>query len=156
MSTSDDVFGSGATAVRHLDAVFLWVGGIVTAAVAAFVTVASALVLRVMLHLQVLGGSTHDPMLDGSLGRYAAGAALVTLAATALLNVLLLSAVDPFRVFSWIAGASIVLALVAPFLDDQTIAMNVGTALVNLVVGATVLTLLESSSAASIRSYADR
>jgi hypothetical protein len=89
--------------------------------------------------------------LPGSFAlRYAVTAAVPALLATALAHLLLATTPRP-RSFSWIVGLATVVGVVLPFTLDGTTAGRLTTAVVDLVVGLAVLSLLSSVMATSLR-----
>jgi hypothetical protein len=134
-----------------LDLARLWSGGVATAIVAGLVALVGVLVSRWLFHLPVLA-----PRRDGAYGDVhttsfvliAAGAALV---ATALLNLLLLSTPRPLMFFGWIVGLATVLGVVFPFSTGAALGAKVATALVDLVIGFAIGSLLSAVGGRSAR-----
>jgi uncharacterized protein YhhL (DUF1145 family) len=129
----------------------VWAGGIATAVVAALIIVAGVYIARDILNIPVLA-----PKAAGSLGNsttavYAVVAAGGALLATALLHVLLLGAPRPLRFFTWIAGLAVVLAVVVPFSEQAELQSKVATAVINLVAGVAVISLLTGTGHAALQ-----
>jgi hypothetical protein len=74
------------------------------------------------------------------------------LLATGLLHVLLLGAPRPLRFFTWIAGLGLVLAVASPFTQLATWQSKVATAVINLVAGAAVISLLTGTGHSAVQS----
>jgi hypothetical protein len=77
-----------------------------------------------------------------------AGAALV---ATALAHLLLVSTPRPLAFFSWIIGLATVLAVLVPFSTSAPLGAKVATALVDLVLGIAIGSLINSVAARSLQ-----
>jgi len=118
--------------------------------VAALVVIAGVYIARDILNIPVLA-----PKAAGSLGNsttavYAVIAAGGALLATALLHVLLLGAPRPVRFFTWIAGLALVLAVAVPFSEQAELQSKVATAVINLVAGLAVISLLTGTARAAV------
>jgi hypothetical protein len=126
-----------------VDAGRLWAGGAATAVVAALVAVVGVLIGEGVLDVDMV----EPPLLPvgGSLAaRYAVTAALLALAATALAHLLAVTAPRPGAFLSWIVGLVTVVGVVLPFTLEGSVAGSLTTAIVDLVIGLAVLTLLRS------------
>jgi hypothetical protein len=139
-----DVFGAeyGRPAV---DAGKLWAGGLATAVVAALVTVAGIVVSRGLFHVPVLAPKGEGVWGDASTGWYAFGAAMVSLAATGLMHVLLLFTPRPLLFFGWIAALATVVAVLVPLSLGGDLAPRMATAGLNLVLGIAIGSLVAGS-----------
>lgn len=134
-----------------VDAGKLWSGGVATAVVAALVALVGVLVCRWLFGIPLLA-----PKSDGAYGDvhttdlvlFAAAAALV---ATALLHLLLLSTPRPTTFFGWIIGLATVLAVLLPFSTSAPLTAKLATAVVDLVLGIAIGSLLNGVAARSIR-----
>jgi hypothetical protein len=129
----------------------LWGGGVATAIVAALVALVGVLVSRWLANIPLLA-----PMHDGAYGDVhtttlvlvVAAAALV---ATGLLHLLLLSTPRPTLFFGWIIALATVLAVVLPFTTTAPLAQQAATAVVFLLIGVAIGTLLTGVGARSVR-----
>jgi Family of unknown function (DUF6069) len=129
----------------------LWSGGVATAVVAGLVALVGVLVARWLFNIPLLA-----PERDGAFGDahttavvlVAAGAALL---ATGLLNLLLLSTPRPLTFFGWIVGLATVLVVIVPFKTSAALSAKAATAVVALVIGIAIGTLLSGAAARSIR-----
>jgi len=131
--------GSGWT----VDAARLWAGGAATAAVAALVAVVGVIVTENAFGVEMV----HPPLLPigGSfLLRYAVTAAVLALASTGLLHLLVLTTPRPAAFFSWIVGLATVVGVVLPLAADGSIAGRLSTAVVDLIIGLCIMSLLRS------------
>jgi len=135
----------------QVDAGKLWPGGLATAVVAGLVALVGVLVCRWLFGIPLLA-----PKSDGAYGDVhttalvlvAAAAALV---ATALAHLLLLSTPRPLTFFSWIIGLATVLAVLLPFSTSAPLTAKVATAVVDLVLGVAIGSLISGVAARSVR-----
>jgi Family of unknown function (DUF6069) len=135
----------------QVDAGKLWPGGVATAVVAGLVALVGVLVCRWLFGIPLLA-----PKSDGAYGDVhttdlvllAAAAALV---ATALAHLLLLSTPRPLTFFGWIIGLATVLAVLLPFSTAAPLTAKVATAVVDLVLGVAIGSLISGVAARSVR-----
>jgi hypothetical protein len=90
------------------------------------------------------------PVGDSFAVRYALTAALLALVATAVAHVLAVTTPRPRAFFSWLIGLATLAGVVLPFALEGTFGGRVATALTNLVIGLSVLSLLSSVLARTI------
>jgi hypothetical protein len=143
MTEIDDGGGSPRRRVV-VNAARLWAGGFATAVVAGLVVVVGLLICRSILHINVLG-----PWRAGALGTdrttsYIVSAFVIGLAATALLHLLLLLAPQPIMFYGWIIALGTLAAVLTPFASENGWRSQASLAVINLVVGLAVGTLLPS------------
>ena len=134
----------------QVDAGRLWAGGLATAAVAALIAVVGVLLAQGALDITMV----QPPLIPipGSFPlRYAVTAAVLALLATALAHLLVATTPRPRSFFSWIVGLATVVGVVLPFTLDGTTAGRLATAVVDLVIGLAVLSLLSSVMARALR-----
>jgi hypothetical protein len=137
---------SAASPLRRqptLDAGRLWAGGAATAVVAALIALVGVLIGEGLFDVEMV----HPPLLpigDSFWLQYACTAALLALVATALAQLLATTTPRPRAFFGWVVGLATVVGVVLPFTLDGTLAGQVTTALVNLVIGVSILSLLSS------------
>ncbi len=129
----------------------LWAGGAATAIVAALAVVAGVLIARGVLGVPVLAPAAAGNFGDSSTAVYALLAAGCALLATGLLHVLLLGAPRPLSFFVWIAGLADVIVAAAPFTQPAPLASKIFTAIINIVVGVAVITLLSGVGRSAAR-----
>jgi hypothetical protein len=135
----------------RVDAGKLWPGGVATAVVAGLVALVGVLVCRWLFGIPLLA-----PKSDGAYGDVhttdlvllAAAAALV---ATALAHLLLLSTPRPLTFFGWIIGLATVLAVLVPFSTAAPLTAKAATAVVDLVLGVAIGSLISGVAARSVR-----
>ena len=124
-----------------VDAGRLWAGGAATALVAALIALVGVLVCQRVFDV-VMVEPPLVPIGDSFAVRYAITAAVLALLATALGHLLLVTTPRPQSFFSWIVGLATLAGVVLPFALDGTLAGQVATGCVNLVIGLAVLSLL--------------
>jgi uncharacterized integral membrane protein len=142
MVEPDDLDIDGPVSRQQLNAGRLWAGGVATAVVAALVVIAGVYIAQSILGVAVLA-----PKAAGSLGSsttaiYAVVAAAAALLATGLLHILLLETPRPLSFFTWITGLADLILVVAPFSQPAALTSKVFTAVINLVAGVAVISLL--------------
>src|ERR1700731_3877490 len=135
----------------HVDPGRLWAGGVATAVVAALVVVAGVLITRGVLGIPVLAPKTANNFGNSSTAVYALLAAGAALLATALLHVLLLGTPRPFAFFAWITVLADVTVAAAPFTQPAPLASKIFTAIINIIVGVAVISLLSGVGRSAIR-----
>jgi len=134
-----------------VDAGRLWAGGVATAIVACLIGLVGVLVARWLLGIALLA-----PKHDGAYGDVHTtglllGIAAAALAATLLMHLLLLSTPRPLSFFGWIIGLATVLAVVIPFTTSAPLDAKAATAVVVVVLGLAIWTLLSGVGARSVR-----
>lgn len=129
----------------------LWAGGVATALVAALIVVAGVLLGRGLFGVAVLAPKGAGVWGDASTGWYALGAATLSLAATALMHLLLLFTPRPMLFFGWVLTLGTVTAMLAPFVTDQDLGSRLYTAGLNLVIGVAIGSLIAGSARAAMR-----
>jgi len=134
-----------------LDATRLWTGGLATAAVAALVALVGTLVIRVLVEYAPVGTSTAHAIAGGNAGLLCLFAALAALAATGIAHLLVISTPDPLSYLGWIIGLSTAAAVVVPLLGGLPMAAAVAIAIVNLVIGLAIGSLIVGAAAAAYR-----
>ncbi|RNL81595.1 DUF6069 family protein [Halostreptopolyspora alba] len=135
---------------RQLNVARLWSGGLATAVVAGLVILVGALVVRGVLGIPVLAPEEAGYFGDAGTGVYAVMAALAAMVATGLLHLLVISAPRPQGFFGWIVGLATTVAVVSPFAQVASLPSQIATALINLVAGVAIATLLSSVASGSI------
>jgi Family of unknown function (DUF6069) len=126
-----------------VDAGRLWAGGAATAVVAALVALVGVLIGNAVLDVKMVAPPLL-PIGDSFAVRYALTAVALALVATGLAHVLVLTTPRPRAFFSWIVGLSTLVGTVLPFAADGSIGGKLATALVDLVLGLCILSLLSS------------
>jgi cytochrome b561 len=129
----------------------LWAGGVATAVVAALVAVVGILLARGVFDVPVLAPEGEGVWGDADTGKYALYAALAALVATGLLHVLLIATPRPLQFFGWIITLATVAAALAPLAINGSTSSKLATALINLVVGIAIGTLLSAAARSAMR-----
>ena len=129
----------------------LWAGGVATAVVAALIALVGILIARWLFTIPILA-----PRRDGAWGNastvgYVLAAAGGALVATAILHLLLLTTPRPQVFFGWIIGLATLVAVVFPFSTTAPLDEKVATAVVNLILGIAIGTLLSGVAGRAVR-----
>jgi hypothetical protein len=151
MAVPDDMSSREPEGHRSLATDRLWAGGVATAVVAALVVVAGVFIARRVLGIPVLAPRSVGNLGSSTTAIYAALAAACTLLATGLLHVLLLATPSPLRFFGWIMALAGVIAVAAPFAQPASLPSKVFTAVINLVAGVAVISLLSGVGSSALR-----
>lgn len=141
---------NGTTRVRP-DSVQFWAGGFATAVVAALIALVGVLVCRWTLNIPILAPSSDGAWGSVHTGEFVVAAALIAIAATGLLYLLLLGTPQPFLFFRWIMGLITVVAVVYPFSTGAPLTQKGATAVVDLVLGIAIMSLLTAVAARASR-----
>lgn len=142
--------GAGAIRVRP-DAAQFWAGAAATAVVAALIALVGILVSRWALNIPILAPTGDGAWGNAHTGEYVLLAALVALVAAAVLYLLELGAPAPRVFFGWIMGLATLAAVVYPFSTSAPLEQKAATAIVNLILGVAIASLLSAVSARAIR-----
>ncbi|HSZ38865.1 MAG TPA: DUF6069 family protein [Trebonia sp.] len=126
-------------------------GGFATAIVAALIALVGVLVCRWTLGIPILAPSSEGAWGSVHTGEFVLGAALIALAATAVLYLLMLSTPQPFLFFRWIMGLATLAAVVYPFSTGAPLNQKAATAIVVLVLGIAITSLLTATAARAMR-----
>jgi hypothetical protein len=129
-----------------IDARGLWSGGMATALVAALIALVGILVCRWLCGIPILAPHQDGAWGDASTAWYTLGAAGLALAATAIMHLLLLTTPRPRVFFSWIIALATVIAFVFPFSTSAPLSQEVATAIVNLVLGVAIGSLINGTA----------
>jgi hypothetical protein len=144
--------GPGGPATRPTVAAgTLWAGGFATAVVAALAYTVGVVITRVLFDIPVLAPERDGALGDSTTWQLAVVAFGVALLATALMHLLLVVTPRPYSFFAWIMGLAVVLVTVMPFAQDAPTSSQIATAIINLVVGATITSLVRGVAARAIR-----
>jgi drug/metabolite transporter (DMT)-like permease len=137
---------------RRFSVVRLWAGGFAVALVAALAAAVAVLLVRGVLDIPVFAPEREGTMVLASTGQLALGAALAALAATAVLQLLLLATPQPGRFLAWIIVLGTAAAMLAPFNSLASWEAKAGTAGVYLVIGVVIGTLMSTVARSASRS----
>jgi hypothetical protein len=150
MSNEGD-YGDGG----RLDARRLWAGAVVSAVIASLVAVAGILVARGLLDVPLLAPRAEGVWGSVSTGAYALAAAVLTLAAAGIMQLLWLVVPRPTWYFGWLVGLATLIGMVAPLSLNVEFGSKVATATMDLVMGI-VVSVLITSTARSARTFRGR
>ena len=98
--------------------------------------------IRVLVAYAPVGTSTAHAIDGGNAGLLCLFAALAALAATGVAHLLVVSTPDPLSYLGWIIGLSTAAAVVVPLLGGLPMAAAVAIAIVNLVIGLAIGSLI--------------
>lgn len=128
----------------------LWTGGVVVAVIAAGLAVVAVLVVRGILHLEILGVGPSGDVFQASVYVYAFACAFGALAATAVMHLLLVATPRPGFYFGWIGGLCTAIATLVPLaVPGWTWEVRSATALANLVIGIAITVLVRNTALVS-------
>jgi uncharacterized protein DUF6069 len=150
MSYPASQYDAGDPRVRP-DAAQFWAGAAATAVVAALIALVGILICRWTLGIPILAPAGEGAWGNAHTGEYVLLAALVALIAAAVLYLLELGAPAPRVFFAWIMGLATLAVVVYPFSTSAPLEQKAATAIVNLVLGVAITSLLSAVSARAIR-----
>jgi hypothetical protein len=128
-----------------------WAGGAATAVVAALIALVGILIVRWTLGIPILAPAGDGAWGDAHTAEYVIVAACVALVATGLLYLLIISTPRPGLFFSWIMVLATLAATVYPFSSGAPLSEKFGTAVVNLVLGIAITSLLQAVATRAVR-----
>ncbi len=139
--------------VGRVDEARLWSGGGATAVVAGLIALVGVLISRWLFTIPVLAPKSDGTYGDGHTTGVVLIAVAAALVATGLLNLLLLGTPRPLAFFGWIVGLATVLVVVLPFrASTAPVSAKLATAVIGLVIGIAIGTLLTGVASRSVRS----
>ena len=139
-----------ASRVR-LDSAQFWAGAVVTAVVAALIALVGILICRWTLGIPILAPAGDGAWGNAHTGEYVLLAALIAVAAAGVLYLLMLGTPQPGMFFDWIMGLATLAAVVYPFSTGATLDQKGATAVVNLILGIAITSLLTAVAARAVR-----
>ncbi len=134
----------------------LWSGGVATAVVAALIGLVGLLVVRALLQIPYLAPVRAGALGDGKTIVLCVSAAIAALAATGLAHLLVVSTPRPMAYFGWIVGLLTAVAVVLPFLDSDPIAVRLATAVIHLIIGLAIGSLVTGAAVSATGGRATR
>lgn len=134
-----------------VDAGRLWAGGVAAAVIAALIAVVGILVARGIFDVAILAPEGDGTWGDADTGRYALAAAAAALLATGLIHLLILFVPRYATFFTWIMVLATAVAVLAPFALDAETSAKVATALINLILGIAIGSLVAGVARTAIR-----
>jgi len=141
----------GSSPGRAVDARQLWSGGAATAVVAALIALVGILVCRWLFGIPVLAPRQDGAWGDASTAGYAIAAAAAAVAATAIMHLLLIATPPPQLFFTWIIALATVIVVAYPFSTAAPLSQKAATAVINLVPGVAIGSLINGTAARVIR-----
>lgn len=141
---------AGTNRVR-LDSAQFWAGAVATAVVAALVALVGILICRWTLNIPILAPAGDGAWGNAHTAEYALASAAAAIVAGALLYLLVLGTPQPRLFFDWILGLATLAAVVYPFSTSAPLDQKAATAVVNLVLGIAITSLLTAVAARAVR-----
>lgn len=135
--------------VPYVNAARLWSGGVATAVVAALIGVVGVLVLRALFKVAVLGPANAGLFGDSGTIWLCLSGALAALIVTGLAHLLLLGTPRPLAYLGWIVGLLTAIATIWPFLQGGPLVIMIGTAVIHLVMGVVIISLVTGAAASA-------
>lgn len=133
------------------DSAQFWAGAVATAVVAALIALVGILVCRWTLGIPVLAPAGDGAWGNAHTGEYVLLAALIAVAAAGVLYLLALGTPQPGMFFDWIMGLATLAAVVYPFSTGAPLDQKAATAVVNLILGIAITSLLTGVAARAVR-----
>jgi hypothetical protein len=137
----------------RINATRLWSGGIATAVVAALIALVGVLIVRAVFQVGLSGSREAGAFGDSNTAFLCVIAAVAALAATGLAHLLLLSTPRPLAYVGWIVGLVTVAAAVLPFLSGRDLPVALAQAVIHLVIGLAIGSLVTGAAASASREY---
>ncbi|MFI7226386.1 DUF6069 family protein [Nonomuraea angiospora] len=134
----------------------VWGGGVAAAVVAALIVVVGVMISKTLLGIRVLTPDGAPVYGSSATTGYAISAAALALVATLLLYILMLSTPEPNRFFGWIAGLGTVVITLLPFMNSAALLPQIATAVINLIIGIAIVSLLASIGRTAIEEAPDQ
>ena len=133
------------------DSAQFWAGAVATAVVAALIALVGILICRWTLGIPVLAPAGDGAWGNAHTGEYVLLAALIAVAAAGVLYLLALGTPQPGMFFDWIMGLATLAAVVYPFSTGAPLDQKGATAVVNLILGIAITSLLTAVAARAVR-----
>ena len=129
----------------------LWAAGVATALVCALIGLVGVLVVRAVFNVALYAPEEASAVGDIDTGLLCLAAAGAALLATALVHLLLLSTPRPLAYFGWIVALGTLAAVVVPFLSISPLSVAVAMAVIHLIIGLAIGTLISGAAASASR-----
>jgi hypothetical protein len=143
--------GDAATNRVRPDSARFWAGVVATAVVAALIALVGILVCRWTLNIPILAPTGDGAWGNAHTAEYVLVVAMIAIIAGGLLYLLVLGTPQPGMFFGWIMGLATIVAVVYPFSTSAPLDQKVATALVDLVLGIAITSLLTAVAARAVR-----
>ena len=141
----------GAPSRVRLDAAQYWAGAAATAVVAALIALVGILICRWALNIPIIAPAGDGAWGNANTAVYVFLSLLVAIVAAGVLYLLVLGTPQPTTFFGWIMGLATLAAVVYPFSSAAPLDQKIATALVDLVLGIAITSLLNAVAARAIR-----
>jgi Family of unknown function (DUF6069) len=135
----------------YVEAGRLWAGGAATAVVAGLIALLGVLVCRWLLNIPLLAPKSQGAYGDVNTTTLVLLSALAALVATGLAHLLLLTTPRPMAFFAWIIGLATVLAVVVTFSTSAPLNQKGATAVVYVIIGIAIGSLISGVAAMATR-----
>jgi hypothetical protein len=129
----------------------LWAGGAAAALVAAMIALVGILTCRGILGIPVLAPKGQGTWGNANTVSYMLGAAVAALLATALIQALLMFTPSPYTFFGWVVSLATLVAVLLPFAVGAHRDSEFTTAVINLMLGVAIGTLVSGSAHSATR-----
>jgi hypothetical protein len=133
------------------DSAQFWAGVVATAVVAALIALVGILICRWTLHIPILAPAGDGAWGNAHTAEYALVSGLIAIIAGGLLYLLVIGTPQPNLFFDWIMGLATLAAVVYPFSTSAPVDQKAATAIVDLVLGIAIISLLTAVAARAIR-----
>ena len=133
------------------DPIQYWSGAVATAVVAALIALVGILISRWALDIPIMAPAGNGAWGNAHTAEYSLLSALVAIIAAGLLYLLMLGTPQPNTFFTWIMGLATLAAVVYPFSSSAPLDQKFATAIVNLVLGIAIISLLTMVAARALR-----
>ncbi len=143
--------GDAATNRVRPDSARFWAGVVATAVVAALIALVGILICRWTLNIPILAPTGDGAWGNAHTAEYVLVVAVIAIIAGGLLYLLVLGTPQPGMFFGWIMGLGTIVAVVYPFSTSAPLDQKVATALVDLVLGIAIASLLTAVAARAVR-----
>jgi Family of unknown function (DUF6069) len=141
----------GPRAGGQVNAGRLWAAGFATAVVCALIALVGVLVVRAVLKVALYAPKQASAFGDKDTGALCLAAAAAALVATGLVHLLLITTPRPLTYFGWIVGLGTLAAVVVPFLSEDQLSVAAAMAVIHLVIGLAIGTLISGAAASASR-----
>jgi hypothetical protein len=134
-----------------VDARQLWAGGVATAVVAALIALVGVVISRWLFNIPLLSPSREGAYGDAHTTDLVLVAAAAALIATGVAHLLLVSTPRPMTFFTWIVGLATAVMVLYPFSTTAPWSQKAATALVDLVLGIAIGSLINGVAARAVK-----
>jgi hypothetical protein len=133
------------------DSAQFWAGAVATAVVAALIALVGILICRWTLGIPILAPAGDGAWGNAHTGEYVLLASIIAIVAGGVLYLLVLGTPQPGMFFDWMMGLATLAAVVYPFSTGAPLDQKAATAVVNLVLGIAITSLLTALASRAVR-----